>query len=350
MRAAAVIVAIATACNSQDPSGPVAPKSWTIALKIPGSIYAMTSAPDGAMFLSMFDGGVYRSVNRGVNWERIVGPDTSDTVYERHMTLYAPSRRSFFGVSWDQVLRWNDSLGLKTELTPISNSLRMCEGGGLIAGHWLRAIWGRDENDVFAVGHQGLILHFDGNRWAVEPNPLTGAAPGPCWWYPEGFLHAVGGDQENVYAAGTQTLRRKSDGSWGILPSPAQRGEMAGIFGIASQDGPPLFGAQFNKADGGSVSNPIRFLRPTNTGAVAWDVVSVEPYRDALYAGTSSSPGRSVFWSFGRDVLIVDGRSVTSYTMAMFNYQVRGAALIDSEIFVAGISGDSSMVIRVRHE
>ena len=347
-RAVLSIIAIVTACSSHTPVGPIVPTNWSVAFKTPGNIYAMTSAPDGAMFVSMFEGSVYRSVDQGVNWEAIVGPDTSRSLYERHMKLYAPSQHSFFGASGDQVLRWNESLGLRTEQTPISNSLRVCEGGGLISGHHLEAIWGRGENDVFAVGDQGLILHFDGIRWTVEANPLSAAARGPCWWYPEGFLRAIGGDHEHVYAAGTHTLRRTDDGNWVILPTPAQRGEQAGILAIVSPGGPPIFAVQFNHVDGGSVSNPIRLLQPVRgTGPDSWDVLWMGPYRDTPYAGTSSANDRTVFWSFGRDVWVVKGGTVTAYKMPMFTYQVRGVALVGSEAFVAGIAGDSSMVIRV---
>ena len=31
----------------------------------------------------------------------------------------------------------------------------------------LRAIWGSDASNVFAVGDGGTILHFDGNDWEI---------------------------------------------------------------------------------------------------------------------------------------------------------------------------------------
>lgn len=340
-----LLLAIAVGCNRHGPTEPAVPTHWSVVLRVPGSIYAMTSAPDGAMFVSMFDGSVYRTVDSAVTWERIVEPDTSQG---RNMYLYAPSGRTFFAVSGDAVLRWDESRGIRAEPTPISHSVRMCEGGGLIAGERLNAIWGRGENDVFAVGDQAIILHFDGARWALEPNPLSGPAPGPCWWYPEGFLHAVGGDLRHVYAAGTQTLRRTDNGTWEVLPAPAPPGERAGTFGIVSQDGAPIFGGQFNHADGGSVTNPIRFFRPSTTGGTdTWEILWKGRHRDLMNAGTSSSSGRSVFWSYGRDVLIVEGRAVAAYRMSMLTHQVRGVALVGSETYVSGISGDSSFVLRV---
>ncbi|MCP4106847.1 MAG: hypothetical protein GY749_15130 [Desulfobacteraceae bacterium] len=32
---------------------------------------------------------------------------------------------------------------------------------------WLYSIWGTSESDVFAVGHSGTVLHYNGINWTV---------------------------------------------------------------------------------------------------------------------------------------------------------------------------------------
>ena len=37
----------------------------------------------------------------------------------------------------------------------------------LVGGATLSVIWGRDQNDVWALGYEGTAFHFDGQRWAM---------------------------------------------------------------------------------------------------------------------------------------------------------------------------------------
>ena len=54
----------------------------------------------------------------------------------------------------------------------------------------LRAVWGRANDDVFAVGDGGAIVHFDGAAWSVEEAQSTAR------------LNDVSGEGPDVFAVG----------------------------------------------------------------------------------------------------------------------------------------------------
>lgn len=67
---------------------------------------------------------------------------------------------------------------------------------------WLYDVWGSGPNDVFVVGSQGLILHYDGERWSEQASPFEGES-----------LRAIhGSGPDNVWAAGDRGTIRRFDG------------------------------------------------------------------------------------------------------------------------------------------
>lgn len=72
----------------------------------------------------------------------------------------------------------------------------------------LRGVWGSSAGDVFAVGDNGTILHYDGSSWTVMDHP------GPKW-----VLNDVWGAAGNdVYAVGDLGLILHYDGvSWSMM-------------------------------------------------------------------------------------------------------------------------------------
>lgn len=78
----------------------------------------------------------------------------------------------------------------------------------------LHAIWGRSEEEIFAVGDGGTILHFDGISWAPEVSG-TGSS-----------LRGIAGDLETVIAVGADppvVLERIAD-TWQDVTPPAALG------------------------------------------------------------------------------------------------------------------------------
>ncbi|MFH2091854.1 MAG: Ig-like domain-containing protein [Pseudomonadota bacterium] len=71
----------------------------------------------------------------------------------------------------------------------------------------LRSIWGTSKNNIYAVGDNGTILHFDGSGWSVVDSGKTFT------------LHAVWGASDTIYASGDYGIFiRYTDKSWSDVP------------------------------------------------------------------------------------------------------------------------------------
>ena len=58
-------------------------------------------------------------------------------------------------------------------------------------GNSLSGIWGTSENDIFAVGNSGMILHYDGTGWSEMPTD-TGERLHDVWGTTSSDVHVVG--------------------------------------------------------------------------------------------------------------------------------------------------------------
>ena len=94
---------------------------------------------------------------------------------------------------------------------------------------YLYDVWGSATDDVFAVGRQGTILHFDGADWRPMESGTTRE------------LAAVwGSGPRDVWAVGEDDIRLHFDGvGWseeGRVPEPAMGENLWGIWGAAADD------------------------------------------------------------------------------------------------------------------
>jgi hypothetical protein len=64
-------------------------------------------------------------------------------------------------------------------------------------GNTLNAISGNADNNIWAVGTPGTILHFDGGNWTVKPRVDIGLLD--VWVSPTGQVFAAGGDMSRGY-------------------------------------------------------------------------------------------------------------------------------------------------------
>ncbi len=100
----------------------------------------------------------------------------------------------------------------------------------------LLAVWGRSETDVYAVGWEGTVLHYDGVAWAQETTtstqPLTsiGGIPTP---YPSEEMPMPMVVDGPIYAVGWQgtILERTVGGAW--QPAAGNATVSADLFGLA---------------------------------------------------------------------------------------------------------------------
>lgn len=87
---------------------------------------------------------------------------------------------------------------------------------GVPAVPLLNWVYGFSDADIFVVGNEGTVLHYDGDTWELQPTPTSealwgvwGAAPDDMW--------AVGGAGR---ATSVATLLHYDGVSWEVAPTP----------------------------------------------------------------------------------------------------------------------------------
>jgi photosystem II stability/assembly factor-like uncharacterized protein len=74
----------------------------------------------------------------------------------------------------------------------------------------LQGVWGSSPSDVFLVGSQGTILHYNGDKWSPMNSGTT-----------EHLTAVCGRSADDVYAVGTHGIFLHYDGSrWTTMPPP----------------------------------------------------------------------------------------------------------------------------------
>ena len=73
------------------------------------------------------------------------------------------------------------------------------------------SLWGSSNNDVWAVGERGLVLHYNGHQWGpVRDAEATGD-----------LLRVTGRSRRDVWAVGAREVIHFDGAHWGRLPLPA---------------------------------------------------------------------------------------------------------------------------------
>jgi hypothetical protein len=70
----------------------------------------------------------------------------------------------------------------------------------------LRGVWANTQDDVFAVGRRGRILHYDGQSWSPMTSPTTGD-----------LIDVWGRSSADVYAVGKAGILHYDGASWSVL-------------------------------------------------------------------------------------------------------------------------------------
>lgn len=93
----------------------------------------------------------------------------------------------------------------------------------------LRAVWGASESDVFAVGTEGTILHFDGNAWSAMDSGTSALLAG-IWGFAGDDVFVVGEELTILHYNGRQwsPMRANVPGVW--VP------DLWSVWGIAPDD------------------------------------------------------------------------------------------------------------------
>ncbi len=87
----------------------------------------------------------------------------------------------------------------------------------------MNAAWGSAANDVWAVGNGGILAHYDGASWALQPSGVV-----------SDLLAMWGSAAHDVWAVGSGGTILHFDGSaWGVIPGPTTS-TLRGIYGSSA--------------------------------------------------------------------------------------------------------------------
>lgn len=308
-------------------------------------IYSMTSSPDGALFIIAFSGGgpIYRSrPGHDTEWSKVIATEPGQPLFR---TIYAPTATTVLGSDYSHLMRWDEGNGIID--FGAAGPGKWC--GDFATGVGVTAIWGRSDHDAFAVGSPGVIFHYDGSRWTSMRNPIGDEQIDPCTAPSWASLSSVGGDEHDVFADGERLLHLTTGGQWTELQRPKGIGPHVSTFGIAAQSGSIFFGGgEFirTNTDPPQFYSPLRLYSFSSRG-----LQTIGGFENVLWMnGGGSQPGSAaVFWSFDKDLVIIDGTTIRPVRMKGLR-SVRGAVAIGHTVYVAGLApdGDDDIVVRLR--
>ena len=88
----------------------------------------------------------------------------------------------------------------------------------------LNAIWGRSRTDIYAVGNNGAILHYDGNAWRSQSSPV------------QTDLFAIWGNDTDIYIVGASgVILRREYQTW-VPMTTGTANDLLDIWGITDTD------------------------------------------------------------------------------------------------------------------
>jgi len=217
--------------------------------------------------------------------------------------------------------------------------------------HNLRGVWGSGASDVYAVGHGGTILHYNGTSWSSQTSGTTNNLYG-VWGYDSSNVFAVGYGGTILYSTGSGSWTAQTSGTTNTLYS-VWGSSASNVFAVGAS-------GTILKYNGTSWSSQTS--NTTNTlysveGSGASDVFAVGASGTILhYNGTSWSPQTSGttknlygVWDYNSSNVFAVGASgtilkyTTSWSSPMTSgtsnklYSVWGTA--SDNVFAVGVSG-----------
>ena len=91
---------------------------------------------------------------------------------------------------------------------------------------WLEGVWGSSGSNVFAVGGDGTILHYNGSSWSAMSSGTSANYLGDVW----------GSSGSNVFAVGYWgTIQHYHGGSWSGMSSGTTNG-LSGVWGSSGSN------------------------------------------------------------------------------------------------------------------
>ena len=178
----------------------------------------------------------------------------------------------------------NGPLKVQANLIPaeICSPGDFCWQNPLPQGHTVRALWSATASDQWAVGDQGLIMHWDGTSWAGMPSGLAIGLHG-VWGSSPDNLWVVGENGAVLHFTGT---------AWQSLSSGTDHW-LHGVWGSSQSD---VYGRSATRARSCTTTappGPFRPCRPTPLFIVSGVLRQTTSGRSATAAPPGTSTGRS---------------------------------------------------------
>jgi photosystem II stability/assembly factor-like uncharacterized protein len=153
----------------------------------------------------------------------------------------------------NSVKRFTFTVYVHTELPAEEGVLRWLQEEGSVSAAPLtavRAMWGASTRDVFAVGLQGRILHFDGARWVNQPSGTSVHLLG-VWGTSRSDVYAVGDSGTVLHYDGNRWTRLQGGVPERYLKAMWGRGDTLYIAGHQRNAAQKLLGLVMRSTDGG---------------------------------------------------------------------------------------------------
>jgi len=130
----------------------------------------------------------------GNSWSKMNSGITS-----RLDAIWGSSKENVFAVGrYGAILHYDGRswTGNPITTTSIPSSTTSIVGSYIPTENWLMDIWGSSENNIFTVGVNGTILHFNGSTWSKMENDIAHGLTG-IWGISAKDIYAIGGN--NIY-------------------------------------------------------------------------------------------------------------------------------------------------------
>ena len=329
-----VIFALGVSCSDEDPVRP--PPSQPISVWMPVAtgepFQGVWGSPEGILFAVGVEGGILHSAGGTSEFRpsgteaRLVdiwGASSVDVFAVGHKPGAVGTIAHYNGHSWTEVLS---------------------RPGSYIAG-----VWGASPKDVFAVGYllsTGHIYHFDGTAWSVTTDPHV-------------LFRLWGTSGSNVYAVGLQGAIVHFDGkSWTPMEVPVES-DLLAIWGASGTDvfavGDAGVILHYDGASWTSMPSPTSELLVAVWGAQGSDVFAlgnegailhydgvnwaIRDDLDGYYLDLWGRSATEVYVTGGVGILRMDEAGWTQIVSAPAKEALHGVTGTQSEVFAVGPRG-----------
>lgn len=295
-----------------------------VILRVPHrDLFKLVSSPDGGLFA----GGsefLYRSQATDTgSWTAIAFPN--------HLIigLYAVSRDHVLAITRDcgLIYEWASTGGWRIAFDEKESSIdSRCDA--------MHAIWGRSATDIYAVGENGLVVHYDGNGWAEDPAVKELFDSLAYTQYSRELWTISATSQDLIIGAGGTILLRPNGKPWSILSPPPNFSRWCGFVTVVGQGDAIAFA--YSTCIGRIDRSGFTVLSPRLPG-----------FRSDIVFGADQADGTALLWDYSGEAVAISGKQLRLYYLGGGIGATGGAVINGPWLYMAGVIGSDGVVVRV---